>query len=468
MLLPANFGFLGVLRESFYICVVPVLLAAVLYFRQFRDGTEVKLLFAFWIWFWFSRALNGSPTLDHDFRIFFDLSLMIPFFALGPGLTNAERVHFLDWLSAVIGGFYFVVGLIALSAFFRHSMYALPFAEARIGILPEAGRVHVIILDDNSNITAFWYLASLFLMIYQFFHCKKKLWRVPILFSAVLDLLVIAVLFSRSIWLCKALAFAMLAAMLLLQHLQNRSRFLRMSVVFAAAVLVLVASYEISGLCSDAMIGLSYKTADTQLTPSGTTPQRAAPEEAGWAEQRISIHPTVLSSGKKEAPATVRLVSNSEQSDSYTESEDLNYAPFSRRQIWRGAFQTIRTMPSILWRGHLCDSVLLDAYRFITNDGTGQIPWNFYSSPIQVLMVTGLPGLLLVLSFLALMLYRGLSLSLFVRLPLDIRTLVLPVVATMPYFMLEAGLFSAIDMRTLFYFLMCGLMIGSARTYSGA
>lgn len=91
MLVPANLEFLNELRDSFYICAVPVLLAAVLYFRRLRDGTELKLLFAFWIWFWFSRALNGSPTLDHDFRIFFDLSLMIPFFALGPALTNAEK-----------------------------------------------------------------------------------------------------------------------------------------------------------------------------------------------------------------------------------------------------------------------------------------------------------------------------------------------------------------------------------------
>ena len=52
MLLPAHFGFLGMLRDSFYICIVPVLVAAVLYFRRFRDGTEFKLLFAFWIWFW--------------------------------------------------------------------------------------------------------------------------------------------------------------------------------------------------------------------------------------------------------------------------------------------------------------------------------------------------------------------------------------------------------------------------------
>ena len=35
MLLPANFGFISILQDSFYICAVPVLVAAVLYFRRF-------------------------------------------------------------------------------------------------------------------------------------------------------------------------------------------------------------------------------------------------------------------------------------------------------------------------------------------------------------------------------------------------------------------------------------------------
>ena len=75
-------------------------------------------------------------------------------------------------------------------------------------------------------------------MIYQFFHCKKKLWRVPILLSAVLDLLVIAVLGSRSVWLSAALTLALLAAMLLLQFLQRKPHFLRLAVILVASVLV--------------------------------------------------------------------------------------------------------------------------------------------------------------------------------------------------------------------------------------
>ena len=460
MLLPTNFDFLNVLRDSFYLCIVPVLVAAVLYFRGFRDNTEYKLLFAFWIWFWFSRALNGSPTMDHDFEIFFDLSLMLPFFALGQALTKTEKESFLDWLSAVIGGFYFVIGLIALLSFLRRSAYYLPIAKTPIGIVPESGYGRIIILNDNANITAFWYLIALFLMIYQFFHCEKKLWRVPILLSAVLDLLVISITRSRSIWFCTALVLAMLTAMLLRQALQSKPRFLRSSVVFVAAALVLIASYEASALCADVMDTLSYKATEIQSAPTKTMQKGENPNKTRWTENRISLRPTVLSSGRTEKPEAVRLVSDPDQSNPSTRTEDSNGVSFSRRQIWRGAFQTIETMPSILWKGHICDSVIIEAYRFITTEESEQIPWNFYNSLIQVLMITGLPGLFLVIAFLALVLYRGIRFSLCFGAPFAIRTLVLPVVTTMPYFMLEAGLFSAIDVRTLFYFLICGFMLG--------
>lgn len=465
MLLPAHFGFLGMLRDSFYICIVPVLVAAVLYFRRFRDGTEFKLLFAFWIWFWFSRALNGSPTLDHDFWLFFELSLILPFFALGPALTKMEREGFLDWLSALIGGFYFIIGLVALVAFLCHSLYTLPFTDAQIGFSPETGYLRLMILLGDTSITAFWYLIALSLMIYQFFHCKKKLWRVPILLSAVLDLLVIAALRSRSVWLCTALTFVLLAVMLLLKSLQRKSFFLRFAAVLVAAVLVLIASYKGCALCADAMNTLSYKISDSQRSPLEPAQQSAVAEGTVRSEAYASLRPMVLSSGRTEGAGALTLLRGEEQSDPQTESDNLNYVSFSRRQIWYGALQTIRTNPSILWRGHICDSVIMAAYRFIAHDAAGEIPWNFYNSFIQVLMTTGLPGLALVLLFLALVLYRGLRFSFCVGAPFSLRTLALPIAATMPYFMLEAGLFSSIDVRTLFFFLMCGMTVASAREY---
>ena len=464
MLLPANLYHIETVQNTYYLCVVPVLVAAVFFFRRFCDGAEYKLLFAFWIWFWFSRALNGSPLLGQDFRVFFDLSLMMPFFAFGSAMTKAERVRFLDWLSAVIGGFYFSIGLIALVAFLHRSMYEIPALGGNIGIIREAGYARINFFDIHPNISAYWYLISLVLMIYQFFHCSKKLWRIPILLSAVLDLIVIAITYSRSVRLCMALLFGLLASILLLQVLYNKPSFLRMVLTLVVAAFVLVVSYEGSALCADAMATLSYEITDTRPA-SEAKAQSASPAEAVQAENHRSVHPMPLSSGRREVPKAVSLSSGLVQSDPRPRSGDLNDLSSNRIEIWRACFQAIDEMPSVLWRGQLCDDVMAITLRIMGPNVPGGAPPHLHNTLLQILMTTGLPGLLLAASFLMLVLYKGFLFLFCSRFPLDDRILVLSVLAALPHIMVESFLFTSTDLRTLFFFLMCGILIRVGNEY---
>ena len=463
MLLPTRNASLTTIRTSYYVCVVPVLVAAVLYFRRLRDGTESRLLLALWIWFWFSRALNGSPFFEHDFQHFYEVSLIIPVFTLGLALMKTERTRFLDWLSVVLGGFYFVIGLIALIAFLHRTMYEFPILGGKIGIAREAGYARIYFFDNHPNVTAYWYLISLFLMIYQFFHCGRTLWRVPIIFSAAVDLVVIAITYSRSVRVCMSMTFALLAAMLLFRLLQSKSRLLRMAIVIPISVLVMAAAYEGSALCADVMATLSYRITDIQA-PSEAIWQSAAPEETVQEGNDHSFRPVMLSSGKKGASAVTNLRNGLVQSDPREKTGDLNTLSSNRIDIWLGAFQTIKTMPSILWRGHLSYNIMSVAHQFMTPDGEGRMPVNFHNTFIEILMLTGLPGLILTLCFLVLVLYRGLRLF-FCTGPMDVRTLVFPVFATVPYFMLETC--PPRDIRLLFYLLTCGFVVAYAKEHSG-
>ena len=456
-LLPSDNASLKTLQNTFLVWVIPILVAAVLYFRGLQAGTEYKLLLVFWFCFWLTRVLNGSPTLFHDFRAFFDLSLILPFFALGPALTKTERSRFLDFLSAVLGILYLILGMLALAVFFRGAEGTLPLIGGTIRIIRDAETAHIVFFGVSPAVSACWFLIALFLMIYQFFHCEKKLWRVAIVLSAVVDLLVMILSCSKAVLLCSALAFALLAAMLVQQLLKCKTLLFRITLMLLAAVLVLGAAYKGSLLCANAMTVLS----DQFRSPVEAEDGSAAPEGAVWSDNTASVRPMRLSSGMHEA-ALESPVFSMEQNDPSPESADINSESFNRLQIWRGAFQTIAAIPSILWRGHICDSVMIAAYPYVTTDGIGPMPWQFYNSLIQVLMTTGLPGLILAVLFLVRVLYRGIRFSLSVEAPLDVRILILPILALIPYFMLESCLFTDIDLRTLFYFLMCGLMIGSA------
>ena len=460
MLFPLGISQIGVLQDTFLLCIVPVLVAAVFFFRRFRDGMEYKLLFAYWLWFWFSRALNGSPLLDHDFRVFFDLSLMLPFFAFGAALTKEERTRFLDRLSAVIGGFYFIIGLIALLAFLHRSMYELPVLGKEIGIIREASYARINFFGNHPNTSGYWYYISLFLMIYQFFHCEKKLWRIPILLSAALDLIILAITYSRSARLCMAMTFGLLAAMLLYQVLQRKPRFPRIVLAFVAAGFVLFAAYESFGLCADVMATLSYDIADPSLT-SEAAEQKAAPEEAARTQGRASVRPVSLASGRTGTSEVAALRGGLVQSDPRPKSGDLDKLSSYRIQIWRAAFQAIAMEPSVLWRGQLCDDVMT-----LTQSITGRydIP-NMHNSLLQVLMTAGLPGLFFAAAFLLLMHYKALCSLFCIGIPFEDRILILPVVTVLPRVLLESVLFTSTNIRTLFFFLMCGMVIGLTREY---
>ena len=459
MLLPTRNDFFEAVRYSYYVCIVPVLMAAVLFFRRLRDGVECKFLLAIWIWFWFTRALNGSPFFEHDFQHFYGVSLILPFFGLGPALTKTERTRFLDWLSAVFGGFYFPIGIIALNAFLYRTMYEFPILGGKIGIIREASYARIYFFDNHPNVTAYWYLISLFLMIYQFFHCEKKLWRIPIVFSAIVDLLVIAITYSRSIRVCMSMTFALLAAALLIRLLRSKPRFLCMAFVIPISLLVLAASYEGSALCADVMATLSYRITGIQA-PSEAGRQNAVPKEAAQEGNNHSVQPMLLSSGK-EAPAATNLRGGLVQSDPRQRTGDLNTLSSNRIDIWLGALQTIKAMPSILWKGQLCDDVMSIAHQYMTPDGSGLMPPHFHNELLQILMITGLPGLIFALFFFIVVLYRATRFFFCIRAPFAARILVPPVLATVPYFMLEAC--QSIDLRLLFYILMCGFVVGYAK-----
>ena len=102
----------------------------------------------------------------------------------------------------------------------------------------------------------------------------------------------------------------------------------------------------------------------------------------------------------------------------------------------------------------------------MTPDGSGLMPPHFHNELLQILMITGLPGLILALFFFIVVLFRATRFFFCIRAPFAVRMLVPSVLATIPYFMLEAC--QSIDLRLLFYIFMCGFVVGYAKDYESA
>lgn len=455
MVWPVNFYLAESLKKSYYMVVVPLLVGGVLYFRRLRDGIEFKLLVGYVLWFWLSRVLNGSPALDKDFQLTFDLTLMLPFFALGLALSQKERRRFLDWLSAVVGGFYFLLGLICLTAFLQRRLYINPITEQNIGIGTDGVFNRINVFDIHANVTGCWFLTALFLMIYEFFACRKKLWRIPIVLAALVDYLMIAITYSRGVQVSAALAFGLLVVLLLRELKRPRGVFWILLLLAGFAVCFL-GTYKLFGVSADGLNYLSNRIAY----------QESVEEAPSILAVRETAEAGVLSA-KKPADAGLLPLSQIEDAQPKWETTDprawngsVNAFSSGRIYIWKCALKAIADEPDVLLRGRLSESVTAGTQAYLPFDLA-----HLHNSALQVLMMTGVPGFLLAAGMLLRLLYVGVRLlfsssSAYTRAD---RSLALPVIAMLGHFMVEVGLFTICDVRTLFYFLMCGILLGFYR-----
>jgi len=427
------------LRGTYYAWAVPVVVAGTLYFRRGKGGSEYRLLVCYWLWFLVSRALNHNLALVDDDYLCFDLSLMIPFLALGLSLDARGRRRFLDWFSAAVGGYYFLIGAVALYCFVARVQLVNPLTEWTFGMAKAAGFERVNIMGTNADSTAYWFMSALMLMLYQFFACRKKLWRIPIVLSALVDFAVIAVTYTRSVRVAVAAVLALLAVLLLWRKLRGRKRALRAALlvlVFLAAAPLVYKGFE---LCADSLSALS----ETLRAPA------AAQSEAAPL--------AYFAASGETAAAPLAAAQAGEAGGLY---ERLNELSSKRLEIYRCAFLTIREHPSILLRGCLSKDSMGVTNAILQRKNI--VP-HFHNFLLQTLILTGLPGLALVLAFCVLTAVKALRL-LFARderVGMDARALSLIVFAPPVYCLFEACLFTDIDVRPLFFFVVCGMLLGT-------
>ncbi|MBQ9250898.1 MAG: O-antigen ligase family protein [Oscillospiraceae bacterium] len=432
----AHFYLYQSLRGTYYSAAVPVVVAGVLYFRRFRDGTEFKLLVFYWLWFLLSRMLNHNLALVDDQYLCFDLSLMLPMFVLGLVLDADGRRRFLDWFSAVAGGYYFLLGLLCLAAFVLRRQFINPITEGLIGMATKSGYERINILDTNVDSTAYWFMTGVLLMLYQFFACRKKLWRIPIVLCALVNWAVIGITYTRSVRVALSVTAGLLAVLLCRRALKGRRKAVLALLLILVFVITAPLIYKSFDLCTDVLSRIS------ESVRSSAEAAQSAPAELAYFVG-------------EDAPVAVPLAAASSPSL----YDRLNTLSSKRLEIYRCAFLTIREDPLILLRGCLSKDSM-----GVTNallQRKSPVP-HFHNFLLQILILTGLPGLALALSFCVLVLRKLLRL-LFAgetQIPNSVKVLALSPIASLTYGMFEACFFTDIDIRPLFFFLIGGMALG--------
>ncbi len=415
-----------------------VAMAAVYFFcRGFSGTVEIKLVLYYTVWFFLSRLLNHDLYLQNELDITLSRLLCCVMLPVGTLLTADQRRRLLDCVVAVAGLFYLVTACIGLYACIFGVYFYMPPEGAVFGIdnfYYGYSFYYIIAWETNRTISAVWFYLAWCMMAYEFFRCDNKLWRIPITLTWLIFHLAIAFCFCRSIKLAVCVNVAMVAVLWGMQKLRSRPRGVRAALLVLFAAVSFLLSYKSFDLMTGAA-EIAYNALDTDI-------ERTSDQFFGPEYQK-----------------------RNEEHQSFADNRDMNFSVTKlsgRSAIYKSVIPALKAEPRRILIGKLSHKVM-DYTRKVLN-----YPYyHIHNYLLQVLLLTGLPGFLLVLAFSVLLVIRCIRFF-FSGAALSDKLLVLPITGVFMYGMLETILFTdsadqraLTDFRELFFFLLAGFVLAA-------
>ncbi len=455
MVWPINFYLAETVHDIIFVPMAGVLLAICLFFRRFRDGMIAKLLILFWSWVFLTRIMNGENRLPNCFFLVVPLAACFSFTAVGLSLKKPERERFLYVLSIITGLFYSVMGVICLFCMLSGKTILNPITGANLAqAAAEKKVVRLSLLDYHANISAAVFFIPLSLMIYQFFHYRKWWWRIPVSLAFLEFYLCIGLTYSRSTMAAVSVCVAMAVILVALQKIPDKKIVRVFAIVFLSVV----------------FIPLTYKSFNWSTSAFGKAAETYR-EHALRDKEMQNGQIVIWNSNIDEQPAAEPGVSKekgespSTETDSFEDNRDLAKelkTLNNRKDLYKAVIVSFREEPIRMLIGSGDTEEMLYYANNVVQ--TKQHFAHMHNFLLQVLMMTGIPGFLLVAVICIYLLVRMIRLYFSESAGLAEKTLVLPMAGLFIHFMLEAGLFTSVDVRSLFFFLMAGMVIGTEST----
>lgn len=418
-----------------------IIAMAALYFfvRGMRGVVEVRLVLWYAIWVFVTRLLNTDWYLQNELDLVISRFLCAVILPVGLLLKGKDRERLLDVVIAVAGAFYFVTALLGLYACVFGVYFYLPPEHVVFGLDNEFfGNtfMYVIAWETNRTISAVWFYLAWCMMAYEFFHCKNKLWRIPIGLAWLVFHLTIAFCFCRSIKLAVCVNVAMLLILWMVKALPVRTRALKAAVIAILAVLSMGACYKSFDLLTSATAAV-YNAMDVQVERTSDV----------FMGDRFRD----------------RTQNGQDFRDTRNVSESVSNIS-NRGEIYRSVLPTLREDPLRLAIGKYSSKLMDGPRKYLS------YPYfHMHNFLLQVLMLTGLLGFGLVAAFCILLVVRMVRLffSDHPAATTAVKALTLPLAGIFIYGMFETILFTAsadnralTDFRELFFFLVAGIILG--------
>lgn len=405
--------------------ILVAFMALFFYHYSFHRSFEGNLVLFYAFWFMATRFLNDDHWMAREPDLVLTRFLCAAMLGLGPMLDKEGRRRFLNFFCAAVGIFYFISGALAIVVNLLGTYIYLPPEGVLFG-LDEPWHIHYInVFNTNRTISSLWFYIAFCLMLYQFFACRNKRWRIPIVIAGLLFYVAISLVFSRTVKLITSVSVAMLAMLLALKYLPLKKLWQK------AAILI---------LCAGLLIPLTFKSFD-------------------WTASLMSdVSSLMISESTGEESAGVNF------SDNRNLGEDISNLS-ERSQIFASFIPSLKLSPRRIFVGCFSDKLMSIPNLFVDFP----IPFlHMHNFLLETFMLTGLMGFLLVAFFCLRLVIRMLHLFFTPdrRVSLADKVLTIPLAGILLYGMFEVVVFTACsdkraptDMRELSFFIIAGMVL---------
>lgn len=444
----------------YYMFLVPALIAVYFAYKRLEGPVELKLFVFYWIWIFVSRLLNGDFYLTHDGDMVLNMGLGCVMMAVCLLLEGKERQRFLDGISIAVGGFYSLLSVCGLyAALYQKELYNPLTGGSLCNFWYYDGLSRLQLLGKHANETAVWFFLGFFLLIYLFFRHKSLLWRIPIVAAAAMNYINLCMTFSRSNMVAFSVCFSLLLAMVILRRLSAAKMGRQLLATMGLLLVLLPLSYksfditaEIVGRAATELAAVKQQAAE-QIDDATQQTAAVQPEAEAEIEAAEQIDDATSQTAAVQPEAGAEIVATPAPAIQPAYSDKRGFSDTGRFTIYRAIIPTMQQEPLRLVRGCLCMDVMKIAHQYLINKDP-----HFHNTFLQVLCITGLPGLLLILALCAVLAMRIIRL-LFSAAPLEIKVLTLILIGLFIYNMLEVSLFVAADTRAFVAYILAGAVI---------
>ena len=411
---------------GYFIYLAPVLIAFSLYFKGLRGAVEVRLYMFYCLWLLISRLLNGDIFLSSDIVTVLDIGMGCAFLTACLSLDGRERQRYLDWLSILFAGYITFMSLLSMYGVLLRRELFVPFTGGyMVSFADSISRLGLFLTHPNES--AMWFFISFFLLLYLFVRKKNVLWRIAMVLGAALNYLALTATFSRN----TELAFSGCAALLLALWLHKRLGLEKTGKKLICTLAVVCVALPLIYLSFTATAA-GIRTASDALVSATAEQQESSGEE------------------------TAETASTVETTES-TYVDDRGLDDSFRFKIFSTISPTIRSNPLSLLIGDLSRDMM-----DVPAKELGAAVSHYHNSYLQVLGLTGLPGLGLILAFTVLLVIKIVRLY-FSRGPLSMKILSMVLVGSFTYNLLETSLFVWMELRGVIFYILAGALLAYFR-----